>query len=56
MTAKPEDAWLSEITSLLIEVPMAFLLMGGALRVLRLSLTRLLINPDERLWHLPLFP
>ncbi len=56
MTAKPEDAWLSEITSLLIEVPMAFLLIGGALRVLRLTLTRVLINPDVRLWHLPLFP
>jgi hypothetical protein len=56
MTAKPEDAWLSEITSLLVEVPMAFLLIGGALRVLRLSLTRLLVDPEIRLWNVPLFP
>jgi hypothetical protein len=56
LTAKPEDAWLSEITSLLVEVPMAFLLMGGALRVLRLSLTRLLVDPEIRLWNVPLFP
>ncbi|MDT5146989.1 MAG: hypothetical protein QOC58_1634, partial [Mycobacterium sp.] len=42
--------------SLLVEVPMAFLLMGGALRVLRLSLTRLLVDPETRLWNVPLFP
>ena len=56
MTAKPEDAWLSMITGILIEVPMAFLLIGGSLRVLRLSLTRLLVDPEIPLWHLPLFP
>lgn len=56
LTAKPEDAWLSVITGMLIEVPMAFLLIGGALRLLRVSLTRLLVDPEIPLWHLPLFP
>ncbi len=56
MTAKPEDAWLSVITGMLVEVPMAFLLIGGALRLLRVSLTRVLVDPGLRLWHFPLFP
>ncbi|GFG63660.1 hypothetical protein MKUB_11500 [Mycobacterium kubicae] len=56
MTAGPEDAWLSVITAMLIQVPMAFLLIGGALRVLRLSQARVLVDPDRRLWQLPLLP
>ncbi|OBG35310.1 hypothetical protein A5672_21750 [Mycobacterium alsense] len=56
MTARPEDAWLSVVTSMLIEVPMASLLIGGALKLLRLSASRLLIDPNARLWQLPLLP
>jgi hypothetical protein len=56
LTAGPNDAWLSVITAMLIEVPMAFLLISGALRLLRLSMVRLLVDPEVRLWQLPLFP
>ncbi|MCV7195554.1 hypothetical protein [Mycobacterium angelicum] len=55
LTAGPEDAWLSVITAMLIEIPMAWLLIRGALRLLRLSMARLLVDPDTRLWRIPLF-
>jgi hypothetical protein len=57
MTAGPKDVWLSIVTALLIEVPVAVFMSFSAQRLLRLTLTRLwLINPGMRLWHLPLFP
>ena len=57
MTAGPDDLWLSVVTALLIEVPLAIFLIRGAQRILRLTMTRLwLLNPGVRLWHLPLFP
>jgi hypothetical protein len=57
MTAGPKDVWLSIVTALLIEVPVAVFMIFSAQRLLRLTLTRLwLINPGMRLWHLPLFP
>jgi hypothetical protein len=57
MTAGPNDVWLSVITTLGIEVPLAVFMITGALRVMRLTMMRLwLLNPGMRLWHLPLFP
>jgi hypothetical protein len=57
MTAGPDDLWLSVVTALLIEVPLAVFMIRGAQRILRLTMTRLwLLNPGVRLWHLPLFP
>jgi hypothetical protein len=57
MTAGPDDLWLSVVTALLIEVPLAIFLIRGAQRILRLTMMRLwLLNPGVRLWHLPLFP
>lgn len=57
MTAGPRDVWLSLCTALLIELPLAFFLISGALRILRLTMMRLwILQTGMRLWHLPLFP
>ncbi|OBK15607.1 hypothetical protein [Mycobacterium asiaticum] len=56
MTAGPEDAALSVVTALLVSVPMAYLLISGALRVMRLTWMRLWLNPEMRLWQVPLMP
>ncbi|BAX90640.1 hypothetical protein [Mycobacterium shigaense] len=57
MTAGPNDIWLSVVTALGIEVPLAVLLITGAQRIMRLTMMRLwMLNPGMRLWHLPLFP
>ncbi len=57
MTAGPRDVWLSVVTALLIEVPLAAFMIFGAQRLMRLTMTRLwLLDPGMRLWDLPLFP
>jgi len=57
MTAGPNDVWLSVITALLIEVPLAIFMITGAQRIMRLTMMRLwLLDPGMRLRHLPLFP
>ncbi len=57
MTAGPDDLWLSVITALVIEVPLAIFMIRGAQRIMRLTMMRLwLLDPGVRLWHLPLFP
>lgn len=57
MTAGPRDLWLSLTTALLIELPVALLLISGALRILRLTMMRLwILQRGTRLWDLPLFP
>jgi hypothetical protein len=57
MTAGPNDVWLSIITALGIEVPLAIFMIAGAQRIMRLTMMRLwLLDPGMRLWHLPLFP
>ena len=57
MTAEPRDLWLSVLTALCIELPLAILLIRGAVRIMRLTMIRLwLLDPAMRLWHLPLFP
>ena len=57
MTARPNDLWLSVVTALLIEVPLAIFMIRGAQRIMRLTMMRLwLLDPEMRLWHLPLFP
>lgn len=57
MTAGPGDVWLSVITAVLIEVPLAAFMIFSAQRLLRLTLMRLwLLDPEMRLWRLPLFP
>ncbi|OBB66532.1 MULTISPECIES: hypothetical protein [unclassified Mycobacterium] len=57
MTAGPKDVWLSVITALLVEVPLAVFLIFSAQRLIRLTMMRLwLLDPGMRLWQLPLFP
>jgi hypothetical protein len=49
--------WLSVVTALFIEVPLAIFMIRGAQRIMRLTMSRLwLLDPGMRLWHLPLFP
>lgn len=56
MTAGPDDVWLSVGTALL-EVPLAILMLTGALRLVRLTVMRFWrLETGMRLWQLPLFP
>jgi len=57
MTAGPKDIWLSVITALLVELPLAIFMITSAVRIMRLTMMRLwLLHPGMRLWNLPLFP
>jgi hypothetical protein len=57
MTAGPNDVWLSVVTALLIELPIAIFLITGAQRIMRITMMRMwLLKPGMRLWQLPLFP
>jgi len=57
MTAGPGDVWVSVITAVGIEVPLGIFMIRGAVRIMRLTMTRLwLLDPAMRLWQLPLFP
>ena len=57
MTAAPDDMWLSLVIAALAEVPLAVVLIVGALRIVRLTVTRLwLLDPGMPLWRLPLLP
>jgi hypothetical protein len=57
MTAGPKDLWLSMVTALGIEVPLAIFMITGAQRIVRLTMMRLWrLDPGMRLWQLPLFP
>ncbi len=57
MTAGPDTFWLSLTTAVLAEVPLAAVMINGALRVVRLTVARLwLLEPGMSLWRLPLLP
>jgi hypothetical protein len=57
MTAAPGDRWPSVLTAVVGELPLAVLLITGALRILRLTATRLyLLDPGMPLWRVPLLP
>ena len=57
MTAAPADRWPSVLTAVLGELPLAALLITGALRILRLTATRLyVLDPGMPLWRIPLLP
>jgi hypothetical protein len=54
-TAGPHDIWVSVVTAVCAEVPLAGLLMLGTLRLMRTMASRLwLLTPDMHLWHLQL--
>lgn len=57
MTAGPNDMWLAIATALFGALPLAIILIGGTLRIIRVTATRLwLLDPGARLWGLPLLP
>ena len=57
MTAAPADRWLSVLTAILGELPLAAVLITGALRILRLTASRLyVLDPGMPLWRIPLLP
>jgi hypothetical protein len=57
MTAGPDTMWLSVATAVLAELPLAGLMISGAGRVVRLTVTRhWLLEPGMSLWRLPLLP
>jgi hypothetical protein len=57
MTAAPADRWLSVLTAVFGELPLAIILITGALRILRLTATRLyMLDPGMPLWRIPLLP
>lgn len=57
MTAAPADRWPSVLIALAAELPLAVVLITGALRILRLTVTRLyLLDPGMPLWRVPLLP
>jgi hypothetical protein len=57
MTAGPHDLWVSAVTATLVELPLAVILITPALRILRLTVTRLwLLDPGMSPWRLPVLP
>jgi hypothetical protein len=57
MTASPSQIWVSVLTAALGNLPLAVLLITGALRILRLTVTRFwLLDPGTAAWRLPLVP
>lgn len=57
MTAGPDDMRVAIATALFGALPLAIILIGGPLRIIRITATRLwLLEPGDRLWRLPLLP
>src|SRR3954453_6749874 len=57
MTAAPADRWLSILTAAVGELPLSVILITGALRILRLTATRLyVLDAGMPLWRIRCFP
>jgi hypothetical protein len=57
MTAAPHDLWDSALTAMLVELPLAVMLITAALRISRLTVTRLwLLDPGMSPSRLPVLP
>src|SRR4051812_29717054 len=57
MTAAPADRWLSILTAAVGGLPLAVILITGALRILPLTATRLyVLDAGMPLWRIPLLP
>ncbi|MBV8863572.1 MAG: hypothetical protein JO082_07790 [Mycobacterium sp.] len=57
MTAGPDTVWVSLATALLAELPLAAVMISGALRIVQVSVRRLwLLEPGMSLLRLPLLP
>lgn len=54
MTAEPADRWVSVLTALFAELPLAALLIVSTMRIMRLGAVRMwLLEPHAPLWQLP---
>ena len=57
LTAGPGQVWVSVLTAALGNLPLAVILITGAVRILRLTATRLwFLEPGTPAWRLPLVP
>ena len=57
LTAGPGQFWVSALTAALGNLPLAVLLITGAVRILRLTMTRLwFVDPETPMWRVPLVP
>lgn len=57
LTAAPGQVWMSVLTAVLINLPLAAVLITGAVRVLRMTATRLwFLDSGMSAWRLPLVP
>ena len=57
MTAGPGQRWMSVMTAALLNVPAATIMITGAVRIVRLTATRLwFLDPATPVWRLPLLP
>jgi len=57
MTAGPGQFWVSVLTAALGNLPLAVIMITGAVRILRLTATRLwFLDPETPAWRLPLVP
>ncbi len=57
MTAGPGQFWVSVVTAALGNLPLAVLLITGAVRILLLTMTRLwFVDPETPMWRVPLVP
>jgi hypothetical protein len=57
MTAGPGQFWISVMTATLLNLPAATIMIIGAVRILRLTATRLwFLDPATPAWRLPLLP
>jgi hypothetical protein len=57
MTADPRQFWTSALTAALGNLPLAVIMITGAVRIVRLTATRLwFLDPGTPVWRLPLVP
>lgn len=57
MTAGPGQMWMSALTAALLNLPLAAIMIAGAVRIIRLTATRLwFLDPATPAWRLPLVP
>ena len=55
LTAAPGDLWQSVLSAVLVEIPLALVLMAGAVRALRVVSALLWFSdPDARSWEIRL--
>jgi hypothetical protein len=57
MTAGPGQLWMPVLTAALLNLPLAAIMIAGAVRIIRLTATRLwFLDPATPAWRLPLVP